>query len=63
MRHGTPERLLKPLAAAAAHEVFGDTDRWFEVLPGVEAALKESRSEGDRMTGTAATTKGGALVP
>jgi hypothetical protein len=40
-RQGTPERLLKPLAAAVAYEVFGNTNRGPEVLPHVEAALKE----------------------
>jgi hypothetical protein len=39
-RHGAPERLLKPLASAVAYEVFGNTNRWSEVLPHVEAALK-----------------------
>ena len=39
-RHGAPERLLKPLATAVAYEVLGDTNRWSEVLPHVEAALK-----------------------
>jgi hypothetical protein len=39
-RRGTPERLLKPLASAVAYEVFGDTNRWSEVLPLVEAALR-----------------------
>ena len=37
---GAPERLLKPLAAAVANEVFCNTNRWSEVLPHVEAALK-----------------------
>lgn len=40
-RQGAPERLLEPLAYAVAHEVFGNTNRWSEVLPHVQAALKE----------------------
>jgi hypothetical protein len=42
---GAPERLLKPLASAVAYEVFGDTNRWSEVLPHVEAALREEMRE------------------
>jgi hypothetical protein len=38
-RQGVPERLVKPLASAIAYEVFGNTNRWSEVLPRVEAAL------------------------
>jgi hypothetical protein len=44
-RDEAPERLLKPLAAAVAHEVYGDTDRWSEVLPRVEASLREGRAK------------------
>jgi Bifunctional DNA primase/polymerase, N-terminal len=40
-RQGSPERLLKPLASAVAYHVLGNTHRWSEVLPHVEAALKE----------------------
>jgi hypothetical protein len=40
VRQGAPERLLKPLATAVAHEVFGNTNRWSEVLPRVEATLE-----------------------
>jgi hypothetical protein len=39
-RQGAPERLLKPLATAIAYEIFGNTNRWSEVLPHVEAASK-----------------------
>jgi hypothetical protein len=39
-RHGAPERLLKPLASAVAHEIFGNSNRCSEVLPHVEAALE-----------------------
>jgi hypothetical protein len=42
-RKGAPERLLKPLATAVAYEVFGDTNRWHDVLPHVEAALRGER--------------------
>jgi hypothetical protein len=45
VRQGVPERLLKPLASAAAYHVVGNTNRRSEVLPYVEAALRE-RSEG-----------------
>jgi hypothetical protein len=38
-RQGAPERLLEPLAYAVAYEVYGDTNRWSEVLPRIEAAL------------------------
>jgi hypothetical protein len=41
IRQGAPERLLKPLASAVAHQVLGSTYRWSEVLPHVEVALKE----------------------
>jgi hypothetical protein len=40
VRHGAPERLLKPLATAVAYEVFDNTNRWSEVLPHVEAHLR-----------------------
>ena len=40
-RQGAPGRLLKPLASAVAYHVLGNTHRWAEVLPHVEAALKE----------------------
>jgi hypothetical protein len=39
---GAPQRLLKPMATAVAHEVFADTHRWSEVLPRVEASLNEA---------------------
>jgi|SRR5829696_1966800 len=42
-RKGAPERLLKPLASAVAYEVFGNTNRWSEVLPSVEAALMREK--------------------
>ena len=42
-REGTPERLLKPLAYAVAHEVLGNTNRWSEVLPHLEVVLREER--------------------
>jgi hypothetical protein len=41
VRQGSPERLLKPLASAVAYQVLGNANRWSEVLPHVEAALKE----------------------
>jgi hypothetical protein len=41
LRQGCPERLLKPLASALAYHVLGNTNRWSEVLPHVEAALNE----------------------
>jgi hypothetical protein len=44
-RQGSPERLLKPLASAVAHHVLGNTHRWVEVLPHVEAALGEGSPE------------------
>jgi hypothetical protein len=44
-RQGVPERLVKPLASAIAYEVLGNTNRWSEVLPHVEAALREKRDE------------------
>src|SRR5688500_15983839 len=47
VRRGTPERLLRPLASAVAYEIFGNTDRWSEVLSLVEAALK---SDGGSMS-------------
>jgi len=40
-RQGSPERLLKPLASTVAYEVFGNANRWSEVLPYVEVALRE----------------------
>jgi hypothetical protein len=40
-RQGSPDRLLKPLASAVAYDVLRNTYRWSEVLPYVEAALKE----------------------
>ena len=40
VRKGSPERLLKPLASAVAYQVLGDTNRWSEVLPRIEATLK-----------------------
>lgn len=43
-RQGAPERLLRPLATAVAHEFFGDTHRWSEVLPRVEASPNEGGS-------------------
>jgi hypothetical protein len=45
-RQGAPERLLKPLASAVAYQVVGNTHRRSEILPRVEAALRE-RSEGE----------------
>jgi hypothetical protein len=39
-RQGAPERLLKPLASAVAYAVFGNANRWSEVLPSVAAALE-----------------------
>jgi hypothetical protein len=42
IRQGAPERLLKPLASAVAYQVLGNTHRWSEVLPRIEAALKET---------------------
>jgi hypothetical protein len=39
-RQGAPDRLLKPLASAVAHHLFGNTSRWSKVLPHVETALK-----------------------
>ena len=36
-----PQRLLKPMATAVAHEVFAGTYRWSEVLPRVEASLNK----------------------
>jgi hypothetical protein len=60
VRRGTPERLLKPLASAVAYYVLGETRRWAEVLPYIEADLKEmgsdvwverkSQKRGSRMT-------------
>jgi hypothetical protein len=44
-RKGAPERLLKSLASDAAYEVFGNTNRRSEVLPRLEAALREKRVE------------------
>jgi hypothetical protein len=43
VKRGTPERLIKPLASAVAYHVIGDTRRWAEVLPYIEADLKEGR--------------------
>jgi energy-coupling factor transporter ATP-binding protein EcfA2 len=40
-QQGAPKRLLKPLAAAVAYHVLGNTHRWPEILPHLEAALKE----------------------
>jgi hypothetical protein len=40
-RQGSPDRLLKPLASAVAYHLLGNPHRWSEVLPYVEAALKE----------------------
>ena len=40
-RQESPERLLKPLASAVAYQVLGNANRWSEVLPHVEAELKE----------------------
>jgi hypothetical protein len=40
LRWGTPERLLKPLASTVAYQVLGNTRRWTEVLPYIEADLK-----------------------
>jgi hypothetical protein len=42
---GAPERLLKPLATAVAYEVFGNTNRWSEVLPHVGTTLREEMRE------------------
>jgi hypothetical protein len=44
VRQGAPERLLKPLASAAASHVLGNAHRWTEILPHVEAALREGRA-------------------
>jgi len=41
-----PERLLKPLASAAAYHVLGNALRWTEILPHIEAALREKRRGG-----------------
>jgi hypothetical protein len=41
VRRGTPERLLKPLASTVAYHVLGDTRRSAELLPYIEADLKE----------------------
>jgi hypothetical protein len=43
-KRGSPERLLKPLASAVAYHLLGDTHRWAEVLPHVEADMKERTS-------------------
>jgi len=43
VRQGAPERLLKPLASAAASHVLGNAHRWTEILPHVEAALRAGR--------------------
>jgi len=40
-RQGSPDRLLKPLASAVVYHLLGNPHRWSEVLPYVEAALKE----------------------
>jgi hypothetical protein len=40
VRRGTPERLLRPLASAVAYHVLGDTRRWAEVQPYIEAGLE-----------------------
>jgi hypothetical protein len=40
-RQGAPERLLRPLACATAYHVLSNTNRWSEVLPHIEAALRE----------------------
>jgi hypothetical protein len=42
---GAPERLLKPLASAVSYHVVGNTHCRSEILPYIEAALRE-RSEG-----------------
>jgi len=41
IRQGIPERLLRPLGVAVAYHVLGNTHRWAEVLPHIEAALKD----------------------
>jgi hypothetical protein len=41
IRQGTPERLLRPLGVAVAYHVLGNTHRWAEVLPHIEATLKD----------------------
>ncbi|PLS87009.1 MAG: hypothetical protein CYG60_04220 [Actinobacteria bacterium] len=45
-REGNPERLVNPLATVAADELYGDRWRWREVLPAVEAWLRENRGAG-----------------